>query len=66
MMIQLLQPTGPELARRCLAALTLVPAEKRESVVVAVERQIAEEFTGEQPERTSEDRTSPSGPPASG
>jgi hypothetical protein len=44
MMIELLRPAGPELARRWLAVLTLVPEHEREAVVRAVERQIHAEF----------------------
>ena len=43
-LIEMMRPTGPELARRWLAALTLVPREERDAVVSAVERQILEEF----------------------
>ena len=35
---------GPELARRWVAALTLVPEAERESVVESVERRIVEEY----------------------
>lgn len=44
MLIELLRPAGPELARRWLAVLTLVPEHEREAVVRAVERQIHAEF----------------------
>lgn len=44
MLTELLRPCGPELARRWLAALLLVPADQRESVVQAVEAQIVREF----------------------
>ncbi len=37
---------GPELARRWVAALMLVPEADRESVVEAVERRIVEEYAG--------------------
>ena len=40
MLIELLQPTGPDLARRWLAALLLVPREDRQGVVVSVEDRI--------------------------
>jgi hypothetical protein len=43
-LIEMMRPTGAELARRWLATLTLVPREQREAVVSAVERQIVEEF----------------------
>ena len=46
MLIDLLHPAGPELARRWVAALTMVPPNEREAVVAAVERQIAAEFGG--------------------
>lgn len=44
MLIDLLHPTGPELARRWVAALTLVPPAERERVVAAIERHIAAEY----------------------
>ena len=40
MLIELLRPTGPELARRWLAALMLVPEREREEVVAAIEKKI--------------------------
>lgn len=40
MLIELLKPSGPELARRWLSALMLVPEDLREQVVDAVESQI--------------------------
>lgn len=43
-LIEMMRPAGPELARRWLAALTLVPRAEREAVVAAVERQIVAEF----------------------
>lgn len=46
MLVELLQPATPELARRWLAALLLVPAEERESVVRAVELRIASMYGG--------------------
>lgn len=45
MLIELLRPAGPDLARRWVAALTLVPEHERERVVRAVERQIHAEFS---------------------
>ncbi len=44
MLSELLKPAGPELARRWLAALLLVPDAEREAVVSAVEAQILDEF----------------------
>ncbi|MCC6230448.1 MAG: hypothetical protein IT432_14640 [Phycisphaerales bacterium] len=40
MLVELLRPATPELARRWLAALLLVPESERAGVVAAVERQI--------------------------
>jgi len=42
MLIELLRPAGPEVARRWLAALMLVDSEEREAMVAMVERQIAQ------------------------
>ncbi|MBZ0170914.1 MAG: hypothetical protein K8E66_00900 [Phycisphaerales bacterium] len=44
MLIELMRPAGPELARRWVAALTRVPEAQRESVVEAVERRIVDEY----------------------
>ncbi|MEM7623685.1 MAG: hypothetical protein AAF235_10845 [Planctomycetota bacterium] len=44
MLIEMLKPAGPDLGRRWLAALLLVPDAERASVVAAVEQQITEEF----------------------
>lgn len=44
MLTGLLKPCGPELARRWLAALMMVPEDRRETIVEAVEAQIVEEF----------------------
>lgn len=44
MLIDLLRPAGPALARRWVAALLLVPEGDRESVVSAVERRIVAEY----------------------
>lgn len=43
-MAELLQPAGPDLARRWLVALLLVPREEREAIVAAVERRIVEAY----------------------
>ncbi len=45
MLIELLRPMGPQLARRWLAALLLVPEDERESLVEAIEEQIVREYT---------------------
>lgn len=42
MLIELLRPSGAELARRWVAVLLLVPTEEREAVVASIERRIAE------------------------
>lgn len=44
MLVELLQPAGPELARRWLSALLLAPREERESLVRAVEAKVAQLF----------------------
>lgn len=54
MMIELLRPAGPELARRWLAAFTMVPESEREGVVQAVERQIHAEFGAGAPPASGE------------
>ncbi|MEM1072735.1 MAG: hypothetical protein AAGH71_07935 [Planctomycetota bacterium] len=48
---------GPDLARRWLAVLTLVPEHDRESVVRAVERQIHAEFSSISVDASGEDGT---------
>lgn len=42
MLVELLRPAGPDLARRWLSALLIVPADERETVVAAVERKVCE------------------------
>ncbi len=51
MLLELLRPASPELARRWLAALMLVPPGEREEVVALVESRIVSEYTarGEPP-----------------
>ena len=44
MLIEMMRPTGPELSRRWLAALMLVPRDQREAVVASVEQRVVEEF----------------------
>jgi hypothetical protein len=41
MLVELLQPLGPDLVRRWVATLLMVPREEREGVVEAVERRVA-------------------------
>ena len=49
MLVELLQPAGPELARRWLAALLLAPREEREGLVRAVEGKVAQLFGTKSP-----------------
>jgi hypothetical protein len=44
MLTELLRPMGADLARRWLAALSLVPEAEREAVVAEVERSIVDEY----------------------
>lgn len=44
MLVELLKPAGPELARRWVAALLLAPPEERDAIVEAVEAKLFEEF----------------------
>lgn len=44
LLIQLLKPATPELARRWLAALLLAPADQRPKIVEAVEAQLSRLF----------------------
>lgn len=44
MLIELLKPTGPELARRWVAALLVAPEEDRAAIVEAVEARIYREY----------------------
>jgi hypothetical protein len=44
MLVELLQPLGPELVRRWVATLLMVPRDQREGVVAAVEQRIAEMY----------------------
>lgn len=44
MLVELLRPVGPELARRWLAALLLIPADEREAAVEAIETRIAQTY----------------------
>jgi hypothetical protein len=41
MLVELLQPLGPELVRRWVATLLMVPREEREGVVTAVEQRVS-------------------------
>ena len=55
MLIELLQPTGPDLARRWLAALLLVPRDDRLSVVESVEQRIASMYESDAPAESTDD-----------
>lgn len=44
LIVELLRPAGPDLARRWLSALLLVPEDEREVVVSSVEARIAESY----------------------
>jgi len=48
-LVELLQPGGPDLARRWVSALLLVPIEHRESLVREVERRIVETWPSAMP-----------------
>lgn len=50
LLIELLKPAGPELGRRWVAALLLVPEAEREAVVAAVESQITAEYERDRPD----------------
>ncbi len=53
MLIELLQPLGPELVRRWVAALLAVDRDEREQVVAMIEQQIAREYSSEPDTRAS-------------
>lgn len=44
LLVELLQPLGPELARRWVAALMMVDREDREAMVSAIERKVVENY----------------------
>jgi hypothetical protein len=44
LLVDLMKPAGPELSRRWLAALTLVPEEERKSVIKSVEAEIIRQY----------------------
>ncbi len=45
MLAELLQPVGPELARRWLAALLSVPRDERQAVVEMIEKRVVELYS---------------------
>lgn len=47
MLVELLRPVGPELARRWLAALLAIPAHEREQAVAAIEARIAQAYAAD-------------------
>ena len=49
MLIELLRPAGPALARRWLAALLLAPESDREAIVESVEQRMATLYAERQP-----------------
>jgi hypothetical protein len=49
MLVQMLRPAGPDLARRWLAALLVVPPEEREAVVREVEQRVTALYTDTAP-----------------
>ena len=57
--VELLRPATPDLARRWLAALTLVPINEREQVVEQIEQRIVELYTDD---RHPDDRRSDESP----
>ncbi|MCC6969330.1 MAG: hypothetical protein IT434_03840 [Phycisphaerales bacterium] len=59
MLVELLRPATPELARRWLAALLAVPENERAGVVDAVERQIIATYEHAEPDRTGPDHSKP-------
>lgn len=48
MLVELLQPAGPDQVRRLAAALLLVPRDERENVVRAIEKRIVETYADSQ------------------
>jgi hypothetical protein len=57
MIVELLQPAGPDLVRRLAAALLLVPRAEREAIVAAIERRIAETYPPPAPSRVPDPST---------
>ena len=47
MLTELMRAMGPELGRRWLAALTLVPEHERQAVIESVEAEILRQFGGD-------------------
>lgn len=62
-LLELLRPATPDLARRWLSALLLVPEAEREAVVSSIERRIVELYT--QDARSGQAASQPANPPAS-
>ncbi|MDX2017818.1 MAG: hypothetical protein SFY95_09320 [Planctomycetota bacterium] len=44
LLVELMQPAGPELARRWLAALMLVPRDERERVIASIEARLVQVY----------------------
>ena len=49
LLVDLMKPSGPELARRWLAALTLVPEDERQNVIESVEAEILRQYDEPRP-----------------
>lgn len=49
LLVDLLKPIGPELARRWVAALILIPEEERLAVIESVEAEIVRQYGSDQP-----------------
>ena len=55
LLVDLLKPVGPEIARRWVAALLLVPEEERLAVIESVETEIVRQYASDDPSNTYED-----------
>lgn len=53
MLVELLQPLGPELVRRWVAILLAVDRDERESMVRMIEQHVAAEYARREPPRPS-------------
>lgn len=54
LLVDLLKPIGPELARRWVAALLLIPEEERLAVIENVEAEIVRQYALDDPTDTGE------------
>ena len=55
LLVDLLKPVGPEIARRWVAALVLVPEEERLAVIESVEAEIVRQYASDDPGDSDED-----------